>query len=281
VPGFITAPAPQNLLLESTRTTGTVTVRTDRRSSLSAGAAYLTSGGLDASSQAVLPEQQGPRVDLLFQRSLSRRDVVRTIANAQAADFSEGPCVAVGGAPATPGARCAPQAQVLLATEGISHLLDRATLLTLDAGVSFARSRVVHAVPYQSAPYATGRLALTHHQGEHGATTLELSAEVAPFIDLRTGLVRDSAQGQVSLGSVMSRVVTMQASASVLQTVPPDQPLAATVVYGQVEGTFHVDRQLELGVGERGLWQNERGAGSFFSAFTYFSVTGRLPALRF
>ncbi len=271
------SPAPQTIQTLSSRTQTTVNVRPSRRVSYSLGATWLTSGGLDTASQAVLPQQEGPRGDASLSYALSRRDEAMTLAYAQGYSFTSAPCAF----PSSPGQLCELRDQVVQVRQGIRHDVERSTTVMAAAGVAVGRSRLQSDQPYDVAVFPTADMTLTHRFADRGAAALQIRAQLEPAVDFRTGALSNRAQGQASLSSAVSEVITLHAFANCLQTVPASDPLAATMVGGGAGIDLHAARSLTVTLSQSGMWQKQDPFGSFFSTFSSLAVTVAAPALRF
>lgn len=273
---------PQTITFASTRTLGTIAVRADARTAFVVDGGYFWSGGIGQPSRAVVPQQYGPRADASLSYAFGRADEAVTTAYAQVTQLTDTLCVSPEGTVDTTTAQtCSPQVQIGQITEGVRHGISPSTSLQVDGGAAFARTRVDRGAPYQLEVFPSGRVALTHRTGKSGHLTLELSAQLSPLIDPRTGVVSNFAQGQIGLTDPLTHIVTLHGALTCAQTVPTDAPLAVTVVNGTVEVSFQLARQVELGLGESGAWQTERTLGTFFFTYGYLAVTVHAPALRF
>ena len=274
--------APQTIRFASTRTMGSIAVQVGTRTTLGVDGGYLWSGGLDGASQSVIPNQYGPRADASFSYALTRSDQLVTNAYAQDTQFSEALCVtSTGVVDPTASQVCSPEVQIGQIQEGVRHGWSGSTSLEVDGGGAFARTRPDRSAPFQLNVFPSARVAIAHRTGKGGHLALELSAQLSPLIDPRTGVVSNFAQGQMSVTDPLTHIVSFHGALTGAQTVPTDAPLAVTVVNGTVELTFQLDRRVELGVGESAAWQTERSLGTFFFTYGYLAVTVHAPALRF
>ena len=266
----------------STRTALSMQAQVNRVASLTLGASYLTNGGIDAPSRKIFPEQYGPRADASFSYTLSRQDQLVTLAYAFATQFTAGQCYDFATGTFVIGMmQCTPAAQLALVSEGIRHALDRETTLSVDAGISWARSRSTDSVPFQESLYPNGDVELRRSLGMHGASSVLVGAAIFPVLDWRTAVVNERLQGHVTLSEALTKLVAFHANIDVSQTIPTDAPLAATVVGGLAEVSYQSTRQLVFASGVRAWWQQQDPFGSFSSYMIYFDVTVSPPALRF
>jgi hypothetical protein len=93
---------------------------------------YFVSGGLTTGSQAVLPRQYGPRVDVGVSDAISRLDTLSTMATAQETN-TYGACPNQTG---TPVQYCAEQAALSLLQETLRHQLSPVSTLSVGGGVA-------------------------------------------------------------------------------------------------------------------------------------------------
>jgi hypothetical protein len=284
------APAPSTITTGSTRTAATMGYQLDRLSGLGADVAYLVAGGLDDASRAYLPLQQTARADAFFDQAVSRRDHLSTRGYAQDTQFSSGPCLALVGATATTATtgvvQCAPHDVLVQVAESWRHQISRAMSLTMSAGVTDVR--VTGAGP-QTSVWCDGSsdcffpnadVAFSSLLGFRGSTQLLVDASLVPLVDLRTGLVSDRLQVVASLSGRLTRRVALYVDLSGSQTVPPSDPLAASIVTGGVGADFRLTRRLTLSCTERALWEEQSGFGRFFTSLTSVNVTVTSPMLR-
>jgi hypothetical protein len=308
-PPTTTTPNPQTtepgaVWLGSSRTTLGMQARLGRQSSLFLSVGYWISGGLTDASRSPapgvfgLPLQYGPRADAAFTYSLSRRDQLVTLAFAQQAQFSPEYCVdystliSTGAATASLTDQCTPEDEVAQVSEGIRHGLSRMTILTVDAGVTAARSKspVVSstAIPptppggdFHGAFFPNAHIGLAYHFAEGSQSSLQLDAALVPTIDFHTGLLSNRLQGSAALTSAVSELVALKASLTGTQAVPTTDPLAISVVGGSAEVDYQVARRTFLSTGVRAWWQDQSGFGSFYSALVFLDLTVTAPPLRF
>jgi hypothetical protein len=284
-PAAQAAPAPATLTYGYSRTQLSTVIRLDRRTRAIAGVDYLLSGGLDDASRQLLPLQLGPHATAQLEYALSRRDSLVTAASAQQADFSAGPCLPTVGT-----GTCQLSDRLAQLTETYKHALSRSSTASLVGGVAVASVRFRPGDPYGSSYYPAAEASLVETFGARGASSLSLFARVAPFMDVRTGIVLETVQGDVTLGDRLSRHVTLRLAAGGSQNVPTSNPAAATIVHGDFGVDYHVDPTregatgegvtgsagpIDLSMGERWFWQQQNGFGAFVSAFGYVAVTVR------
>jgi hypothetical protein len=280
-----TAPQPGTLTYGYSRTQLKTALTLDRRTQALAGLEYLLSGGLDDPSRQLLPLQRGPRATAEIDRLLSRRDSLVTSGSAQQADFSPAPCP-----PGVDTGTCELSDRVYQIVETYRRALSRSSSAALGAGLAAAAWRLHSYVHYGTTYFPVAEASYNESFGSRGVSTLSLYGRLAPFIDLRTGLVLEAVQGDASLSDRLSRHVTLRLSAGASQSVPTNNPAAATVLRGEVGVDYHVDPAhegsgvsgagpIDLSMGERWLWQEQNGFPGFVSAFGYLAVTVREPTL--
>jgi hypothetical protein len=279
VPNNASAPMSAVVVSESTRTALMLQAHLDRVDSLSLGIAYLTSGGVDATSRAYFPGQYGPRADASFSHALSRRDQAVTLAYAYATQFTPGQCFDATGAFVT--GVCNPAGQVVQISQGIRHTIDRATTVSADVGIAGTRNRSTDSVPYEEHLYPIGTLEVAQHFGLQSKSSILLGAGIAPVLDWRTGIVNERLRGHIALTEALTALVTFRATVDGSQTIPTDAPLAASLLAAGTEVAYQSHRNVLLSVGLRAWWQQQSPFGTFTSYMLYFDVTARAPALRF
>jgi hypothetical protein len=288
-PSLQAAPAPQTITLGSSRTTLTSGLMFDRRTRASASVEYVLSGGLDTASQAQLPFQTGPRASADFTYAVSRSDTVITAVTAQQSDFSVSACpppagpaasISLGGFSAS--TTCQLSDRIGQVTEGYRHKLSRSAGVSASAGAAVAAVRLHPQDTFGNSFYPIGEASFTDVLTRAG-DTVTLFARYWPAVDIRTGLVLSSLQVESTLQEHITRLLALRFATGVAQSIPTDQPAAATILHGDVGVEYQADRSrwLALSLGERMYWQNQNGLGSFLSAFGYVAVTVRERTLHF
>jgi hypothetical protein len=273
-PALTTAPAPKTITLGTSRTVLATNLLLDPRTRANGSLEYSLSGGLDAGSQAVLPFQMGPRVVVDVSHSLARRDTLGVTASAQQADFSASPC------PPTTTGTCQPSDRIAQLTAVERHALSRSSGLTFTAGAATAAARLKPQDGYHYTPYPVAEASYSNILSKE-RDTLTVTARYFPSVDPTTGLVFAAVQLDSSFVRHMTQYLALLFAAGVSQSVPTDQPAAATIVHADVGAEYAADRYrlLTLSMGERMYWQNQNGLGSFVSAFGYIAVTVRARTL--
>jgi hypothetical protein len=277
-PSLQTAPKPGLVTFGSTRTTLTSGFTFDRRTRATVSVEYAVSGGLDSTSQALLPLGSGPRASADFSYVLSRTDAVVTAVTAQQADFSAAPCLA----PADPTTTCQISDRVGLATEGFRHRLSKAAGVTASAGAAFAAVRLHPNDSFGTTVYPVGEASFTDVLTKAG-DALTAFARYVPTVDPRTGLVLAALQVESTYQQHLTPLLALRFATGVAQSLPTDQPAASSIVHADVGVDYLADRSrwLALSLGERMYWQNQNGLGSFLSTFGYVAVTVRERTLHF
>ena len=273
---------PTNITLASSRTTLGAGLRLARRASLFMDVGYAFSGGV-GDSRSTIPENYGPRADASLDVTASRRDHFITNASGSHSDFTNGVCPSVSGSPVVTIVGCAPQATIVQGGELWRHAIARATTLTLGAGASAVRARVRPTDPYATTAYPTADASLNQRFDARGLDQIDLTAQLAPAIDIRTGIVSQRIQGQVTALWALSPRVGLRVIGGAARSISgaAHDPLAFSLIRGEVEASYRATRQVDLSIGERSAWQSQDAFGSFFSTMAYFAVTVRAPALRF
>ncbi len=296
LPPLQTAPAPATVTLVSTRTGAEVAVQVDRRANFSVRGAYFAAGSLGDTSQFQIPIQYGPSAVATLNYALSRRDFSITTAGASVTQFTDLPCVNLTGV--VTAAFCRPRDQLAQFTQAIQHAIERQTAFTAQAGITFVRTRNDDDQPYRPVWFPTALMSVVHREGPKGAIIEEVDLQLVPVINPFNGALANYLQLQGVLTEPVAHNVLLHIGAGAAQTIPTDGPTAATVVQGGVELDYAVNKQLDLGVGERAYFQRQAqlpnvpvgglpapeaplAFADFFSTVTYFAVTVRSPALRF
>jgi hypothetical protein len=275
------AAEPTTLLLQSSRTYATASVRATRNASFALGAEYLLSGGADAASRAVIPDLHGPRAWASFGYDATRIDHLTTFASVQRADFTTAPCAAAPGQIVAPGTLCAPQDVLGMAEETLTHKLSRTVGLVLGAGVAVATDRLTQDVPYGTVVFPVADASLQVHFGHEGKSIFEIYGRLAPYVNMLYGIVSNYLIAEASLRDELTSRVAIRVALGTAQTLPTDAPAATSLVRGEVELDYRASRRVELAMGERVFWQEEVGFGAFASTFGFVGVTVREPTLHF
>ncbi len=300
-PVITAAPAPTTIDFLDTRTAGALGLRLDRRDRITASAEYYVTGGTNAASRLVVPEEYGPRANATYEYLASRRDQLLTTALFQGADFLGLQCLPADGNAAAlfP---CSPQSRILQGGEALRHRITRTATVSAGAGMAASWSRLQTAGAFQTTFYPTAEALLSldfdrpseevfgtpaasaagaSEGGQIVASTLRLSGSLAPLVDIRTGNVYNALAVEGSLVVPASTRVAFQASGGFLQYLPTGSPGAVTLAHTEAEIDYAVDPYVILALGERGIWQEQIGFGAFVSSYGYVAVTLREPRFTF
>jgi hypothetical protein len=295
-PIVMAAPAPTTVDYLASRTTGSIGVRLDRRNLVTASGEYDVIGGTNAVSRLTVPEQSGPRANATYEYIASRRDQLLTTALFQSTDFLGLQCLPSDGNAAALYS-CSPQSRIFQGGEAVRHRITRRASVSLGAGFAASVSRLQTEGPFQTAYYPTGEALLTVDlqrppEGALGmpaqeggqatvASTLRVSARLAPLVDIRTGNVYNAAAAEGSFVVPASARLAFHASGGFLQYLPSGSVGAVTLVHSEAEVAYAVDPYVSLALGERGIWQQQIGFGTFVSTYGYLAVTVREPRFTF
>ncbi len=292
------APQPKTITLVASHTGADVGVQVDRQVNFAVRGGYFTAGGLGDTSQFALPLQYGPAGVATLNYALSRRDFSITSAGASVTQFTSLPCFGLYGVGSLT-ALCRPRDQIAQFSQGFQHAFERKTAFTAQGGIAFVRMRNDDDQPYRAVWFPTALMSVVHREGPKGARISELDLQLVPVINAFSGALANFLQLQGLLTEPLAHNVLLRVAGGGAQTIPTEGPTAATIVQGGVEVDFAINKQLDLGVGERAYWQRQAlGANvpvvgvqavpevplafaDFFSTVTYFAVTVRAPALRF
>jgi hypothetical protein len=286
-------PTPSTITTGSTRSSASADFVLSRLSATGMTVAYVVSGGLDEASRALLPLQRTVRGDAFYEQTVTRRDHLSTLGYVQDTQFSRGPCLALLGASATATtatsglAQCAPHDDLAALTESWRHALTPATSLTLAAGLTAARSSdaAVRLTSFwcnggSECLFPSADVSLASQFGRRGSTTVVVDASLIPFVDVRTGVVSERGQLVASFAERITRTVGVRADCTGSQTLPPSDPLAASIVMAGVAADFRATRRVTLTLSQRGLWEEQTAFGEFVTWITMLNVTVTTPVLR-
>jgi hypothetical protein len=283
-PGQPTAPgqatllqsaAPTTLEVVASDTSASMALRSTRRVTISLSGGYGVSGGLTTTTKAVIPEQYGPRAGASVVYVLSRRDGLTTLASAQET-ITSGPCPPPSFTPL-----CVERTPIVQVQESLRHQLS--ATLTLTIGVGAAASVVRTLTMEELVIEPIGVVAVSDRFGTLGASTFTLSAQLAPVVDIRTGLPTYNVQTTAALVDWVEPTIMLGLTAGLVQTVPYpiSNPYPLTSLSGGVEARIRLDRLLDVGLGVQEFWQQQTGYDPLASTIGYVSVTGRARTLHF
>jgi hypothetical protein len=258
---------------------------------------YLAQGGLDSASRAVLPVVSGPRAEVVAAFKATRIDAVETKLTGSASVTSgtlagASPVTAGAALPTTScvvglitplpiGAECSPEGFTLGLTETWRRQLSRHAEAWLGAGPVFVEARLGPELPYASAVYPTGAAGFQYRSSvEQVRTLLRLDAQVAPIVDVRTGIIDDRAQATLTLQLPLHNV-TMTGALSGTRSVDSLYTEPVTSVQGNFEMEYRVERYLGVGGGIRYAWQEQPTVGTFSTGLLFVEATFRVPQMKF
>jgi hypothetical protein len=272
---------PVSVLYGSSRTDFTSQVALSRRWLSTTLLDYSVQGGADAAAQEVLPLVFGPRAEQTLRWSVTRIDAIESKVTGAHSDASAGPCFTALLQPLPVGSICEPTGDIAVWTETWRRRMSRHTDAWIGAGPAFAIARLLPAAPYVYATYPSVLAGFIYRSSvETVRTILRLDAQLAPVVDLRSGIVDDRAQGTLSL-QLPLRDVTMTGALSGTRSVESllSQPVES--VQGSFEIEDRIDPELSVGAGARYAWQEETGLGAFSSGLVFIQATFRTRELRF
>jgi hypothetical protein len=296
-PPVVTAvPAPVTIKYVASRTTGSLGIRLDPRNQVTASAEYDVTGGTDTPSRLVVPEQYGPRANVTYEYLFSQRDALLTTALYQNTAFNGLQCLPANGNPNALFA-CSPENHIFEAGEAMRHRITREAAIALGAGVASSVSRQQDFEPFQTTFYPTGEalfsLAFARPSEEaYGspsadgdaailASSLRISGRLAPLVDIRTGNVYNAVDVEGGLVVPASMRVALRVSSGYLQYLPAGSTGAVSLVHGDAEIDFAPARTVTFALGDRIVWQEQIGYGTFLSSYGFLAVTVREPRLTF
>ncbi len=268
-------PAAQTINFGLSTTDATLAERVGTRVLLSLSGGYGLSGGLDSESRKLLSEQYGPRASASLDYTASRLDDFTTRATVQETQTT-------GQCPQTL-ATCHERVDDVEADETFRRRVSPTTMLSLRAGLALYDTLVPGA--QATVIYPLGLATLSYRFGPHGTSAIDLVAGLTPGVDVRTGLASDWAIESATLTDRLTSTVTLHVGVSALETVftsdvPGANRYAANILTGSIDAIFRLNRQVDLSLGEQGLWQDQGAYGTLVSVFTYAAVTVRAPATR-
>jgi hypothetical protein len=288
----------QTILTGSTSTSGTLSFTPSRRVVFNVAAGYAITGGLDEEARETLPETYGPVASMFLGYGLTRRDGIGTLVTAQDT-FTRTFCSPSGMPEPVAGGGtvpCTTDAPIAAAQETLRHQFSRASTLTVGAGLGGAIVTTTAARSGVASP--VGSLAYVDRFGHDGLSTLNVTAQLMPMVDLVTGLPSERFGVDAGLNVAMpptvnvlwtlgflrsfpfACVVQLGTTCSNVTTTPP-----LTVLTQGVEARYHVSRLVDVSIGEQLLWQHQDGypnvPADSFSAIGFVGLVARTKPLRF
>jgi hypothetical protein len=276
----------------SSNTSATLTLRPERRTTVTVTGGYVSSGGLDPKARSVLPEQFGPSASASVGYATTPADRLFTVASAQDTT-TVGPCPPPLFGPPPPGPPfCRTETPIAQIEETLRHQLSSAANLSVGAGLAVSvvqalvTSTLVTPTQVQDRNLAILPVAgVTYSQqlNPTGTHSLLLSSQLGPNVDLFTGLLSERLQTLAALTDQVAPMVTLALTAGVLRSLPfPTTSYALTIVSAGAEARIYLTKQLDLLLGEQNVWQYEVGYPSpVVSLVGYAGVTARAPTLHF
>ena len=277
----------------------------ETRTSLAVAPSYTVGGGLDAASQALVPLVSQPRLDVVIEHKVTRRDVVVTEGDATLADSTPRACDPATGGPAPVGVAnpplCAPHEQWVGLREKWRRLLQRRVWMELSAGAVVAHATINAdassanpAQPYKLVGYpdASATFGYTLQSTDPDRPLMHpiitdppkpsfyAFSHLGPIIDTRFGIIDPRFQVGVGVLDPIGPSYTFNAHASFVRSVPPTV-LDATYVDGWAEILRRIDKyRFEAGGGVRAAYQRDPLMGEFFVASFYITLVWHEPRIK-
>jgi hypothetical protein len=273
---------PQNLNVQfgSSRSAFTTRLRPARRWSATTSLEYVLQGGLDPTSLLASPLLSGLRVDVALAYDTSRTDAVETRVDGARSISTSAICAFNLVLLAGRGTICAPESEVAQATESLRHRFGRRTQVSFGAGASATRVRVRSTDRFVDQLFPVAVFTFAHGRTvEAQRAILRVDAQLAPLIDVRSGIADYRAQGALTLSFPIERT-TLIGSLSATQSINSQFLPPITLVRGDAGIEYRVNRQLSFGGGVRAAWQHQEVFGTFSTAMTYVELTVRIPPTR-
>jgi len=297
---------PQWFTIGASNTSASVTLRATRQVTLLVSGGYSVSGNLSNNANnpnvaVVLPEQFGPFGAASVVYAVSKSDSLVTLASAQETTTPLGECFP----PRAVGQYCRQVEPILQVQETLRHRLSTTATISLNVGAAAAIQQLTTEKANETAwvILPTGGLTFTDRVGaidNRDASTLTLSAQVGPVVDVNSGGLDNLVQTNAILKNPVAPNVFLSFTAGLLQSIPPD-PSPLTALNGGVDLRFRMTRQVDVSLGVQGFWQRQAFYGAVPVATTmgtavaagttaptttaseigYVMLTARLPTLHF
>ena len=283
--GLQSVPQPHTITFGASNSSANIAFRASRRATLTLLGGFSFGGGLGTDAQTYLPLQENSIAGTTLAYSLSKSDRL-SFATTASWTTTSGACPpGLGPAASTiPGAappNCTEQVPSVQVQATINHELTSASAVSVAGGVSALVGQApgleeLVIVPTVSSTY-------TQTLGALAASRLSVNAQLAPTVDLLTGLPSTRVQVGASLSKTVLRALTVGLVASGARSIPvPVRDLYPITLFGGgLTVAWQLERQLALSAGLNELWQNEAGYPTFSSTIAYVSATTSLPTVRF
>lgn len=218
---------------------------------------YQESGGVDAAAQAQLPLQWGPLATAQLVYQLSPLDALTTALSGAEAQFSGGQ-----------------EIWLTEATEGWRHRFGHELVGQLDLGWSLLSDQAQPGTPAVLYTFPVTRLSVTetHNLGRERRLVLNVSSELAPYIDrvFATGYEHFQVFGSADLTVVTGFGFGLQGGYT--------DPVSGNVIDSEAVTTgtgsvfYEPLKQLRFEIGGVALWQQAPGGPAVFQWITFAAV---------
>jgi hypothetical protein len=251
---------------------------------------YGIQGGLGAASQTILPVVQGPRAEALIGYKASRVDTVETHLIGATSSSTPIDCSPYLINPLPNNELCQPNAYSAQLTEMWRRQLTRHSEVWIGAGPGLVLARLSPDYNYTHAVYPIVVAGFQYARTlESIKPVLRFDFQVAPLIDVRTGIIDDRAQGTLTL-TVPIRYLKLTGSLSGSRSVDPLFAEPVTSILGNFEADYRLESYVSLGGGIRYAWQEQtlydqttqtKSTGVYSTGMLFVQATFRAPTLRF
>jgi hypothetical protein len=218
---------------------------------------------------------------------LSQTDNLSALATAQDTITPSGQCFPPSTAP-TP-TFCRNEAPITQLQAIFRRQLSRTTSLSAGAGAAVVEA-LTQAGQRELVIDPVASATAIEQLDRYGTDTLGLSIQLAPLVDIRTGLPSERVQATASLSTRVSDTVIVAASLGFLKSLDGFVADAApiTAFTASLEARVHINRRVDLSLGTVAFWQDQPvinaaapTASELSSETGYVSVTARVPTLDF
>jgi len=198
----VQALTPSAIIFGNSRTVLTSRVQLSRLWSASTSLEYSLAGGLDAASRQTLPFLHGPSGEASVLYALSRIDGLETRVAAQRSESTVGLCSPIIQGVFL-GETCNPTAETAQLTEAWRRRLTRTAQTSLGVGGSYVHLRLRDEDPFVNRLYPVVQASFTTtfvrpRLNEEARSSLRIDAQMAPLVDVRTGIIDQRAQALVA-----------------------------------------------------------------------------------
>jgi hypothetical protein len=239
---------------------------------------YSAYGGLTQTDRAVLAFQRGPTADLQVTHSFTPEDAAFVRLDGTRTETLVGPCF---GEETIIAGDCAPDSYIASAIVGVRRAMSPTTQLSIGGGAGLVRARLNPDIIYHTTYYPV--LAASYEYRfvrEEHRVVFRADADIAPFVDTRTGAVDDRAQ-LTGTGTWILGKYTASGYFGVAQTIEKVEIQPTTIVFATARLDDHLTRNVMLTLSLSYFFQHQDGVDDISSAIAEAGITVMTSPWRF